>query len=899
MYQKFWKLCLIANLVLCVVSTAHSQDNSGPQTQAKSPAKSSAKSRFNTGHVTLANGDRMPASINLFSKGELEFGSTLFNETVKLNSEHLHSFGFRSVAGASDVPSESPFLFRLKSGTRLTGELISLDRTRCILESSAFGKMTVPIANLIEISKQVDQPETTVYSALNWQQLKHQNRPDAQGRLWIAANAKAPMLAPQRLNRLGRFEVDFLCDKRTEFQIQLRDQKNKNAVSIGVADGTIVLEAGDELEFGDFETVYGSKRLTIDWDGETIHILNELGRSLAKTKLKSESPLSVSIENEGSVLRINELSTSTTNHQVTTGDFPIGQMSVKRVAGDWAAAKAITADAATLAFESQQGGAQRIEIAQVERVWFGTNTDKTETVADPAAESPPGYTCLWRQGQRIVFDQLELQNDRLAYVTNEFESQNFVRNLPAKVFLPQTSQATATTQKTTPPGRDPVNQEFLLAISGIPFSGSYSQGDINNPVRWQFFGFIDPVSLNIQRKIEIRRKAPASSRRIKDTPDRLLLNDGSIIPCRVGMADRTKLNFESKQISSKSVPVDEMRCCFFNSNNLQWQATLTNETVKRALTLPRFSNDLPFTHVLIGRNGDLLRGDLVRIGKEEIEFESRFEPLLIARKNVAGIVAVDASPISQREKETDDPAAPSAPDPVTQIDSAPVIVHVDCGNDFVAVGKYVSLDDKQAVLNSPLLGEVKLDGTGIRQLAFNSQFRDVSALQYFADWQVNASVKPRWTEEVEFAADSNELLNQPAPDFGIPMLSEGEVFQLSNHLGKLVVINFWETTSKPSVRGIPQYRDVIQKFSPQNVVFVAVNQGETTSAVGKFLADQKWNTLDIAMDSNRAVSEKFKVTGIPHLTILDRSGVVRFIKVGYSTRSAVELEQQLRGLLNE
>ena len=896
-YPTFWKFCLFACLFCsCVVST-HGQTNplrSSEAGQAK-PLRES-KTQAVAGHVTLANGDRMPATISLFSNKGIEFGSTLFDETVKLKPNSLQSFGFRPAAESSQNPTGPDFQFWLKSGTRLDGSLISLDDAECVLESPYFGKVVVPIADLVGIKQNVPQLDKTVYTALNWQQLKGSVKPDTQGRLRMppirrSSRVSPQIVLPQKLVGAGRFEIDFLYNPKTEFQIRLTDVKNKSAVSIGVAEESLVVESDGELSFGEFKAIHGTKQLTVDWDGESMNVLNELGQSLVKLELKS-SAFSVSIVNEGNELKINKLSTAVANQEIVTAEVTPEQMLVKNLSGDWMAAKTIMANDAEVTFKGQEGN-EKFKIAEVDQIWFGVKQGEVKPTDDPNAEAALGYACLWQRGQRVVFDHLQWRDNKLQFKTDEFKSPGFVKTgLPAEVFLPNA----------TPPADKPVLQEYELAISGIPFSGSYSQGDVSHPVRWQFFGFLEPVSLNIERKIEIRRSDSTASRPAKDSPDRLLLNDGSIVPCRIGLASEKSLNFESKQVPAKKVPLNEVRCCFFNSNNVQWKKTLTNETVQRALTLPRFAHELAFEHILIGKNSDLLRGNLIEIGKDVIEFESRFETLQIPRKNVVGIVAVDAGAINEIA-ETDKPvdATPEAVGATTEMkeESDPVIMHVDCGNDFIAVGRYVSLDNEQAVLDSRLLGKLQLDDSGIRQIAFNSRFRDVSALQYFTDWQINTSIEPRWTTETEFAADSNELLNQPAPDFALPMLAESDIFQLSGNQGKLVVINFWETTSKPSVLGIPEYRNVIQKFSPQDVVFVGLNQGETVSTVSKFLEEKKWSSLDIAMDANKEVSGEFKVTGIPHLTVLDRSGVVRFIKVGYSKRSAAELEKQLQKLLAE
>ena len=62
------------------------------------------------------------------------------------------------------------------------------------------------------------------------------------------------------------------------------------------------------------------------------------------------------------------------------------------------------------------------------------------------------------------------------------------------------------------------------------------------------------------------------------------------------------------------------------------------ERQSRVLTIPRFFKNNPPTEILLARNGDLLRGRLIRLDKNAVSFVSRLEQFSISRDRLAGVV---------------------------------------------------------------------------------------------------------------------------------------------------------------------------------------------------------------------------------------------------------------------
>ena len=832
-----------------------------------------------SGHVTLANGDRLPAKIETYDQNQIQFGSSLFTETVSLETEHVSAFGFQDNSTSIDQETSLPFVAVLTNGTRLSGNLISLDQQHCEFTSPILGRLKIPTHHLIEIHRSHPEDRLARYSALNWQALTSQQTVNAAGLLQIKNGDNRQLVLPQRLSKNSNIQFEFLVDPKTEFKIILRYAKDLTLATIGVTNGDLLVEANDVLEFGEFQPINQTARLSLNWHEEYgIQLLNELGQPIATIPWDKSGPLSVTLQNDAQVLELREIVINAQPHPTAESDLsshkkivwtnhekPFEIQSVK------------TRDSKAIAQLADQSE-RELPVNNLNRIWFGAAPSSDQQLADTST-SGNQYVCHWLIGDRLTTDEVQLVDGQLTFKSDAFESsQTINQHLPAEVLDTHVLLKSRLL--------DDRNSEFRLAINGAPYSGVYSWGDENHPVKWQFFGFPEPVTLNIRkRKIEIDPTSATANERLPNPPDRIVLKDGSILPCLIETSQNGQLQMTSDRFSAAAVPLDQVRCLFFESSKLRWRQKLTRETIQKTLAKPRFQRDNLFSHVLIGKNGDLLRGNLIGVHPNSIEFESRYEPLLIDRKNVACVIALhDAA----------DPKEEQVAKPETQ-DHA--VAHIECGNDFVVVGKYVSLDDGGATIESPFLGRLQVPSKKLGRLAFNSRLENVSKLQEFTHWKMGATIDPRWEEELEYAANANELLNQPAIDFELAMLDDSRSFRLADHAGKIVVLYFWESDSRPSVLGLPEYLSVVEKFSPRDVVFIALNQQETQSSVSKFTETENLNPLAIGLDHRGEVASLYKVTGIPQLTIIDRNGTIRSINIGYSATSSQELETKIRQLL--
>ena len=55
----------------------------------------------------------------------------------------------------------------------------------------------------------------------------------------------------------------------------------------------------------------------------------------------------------------------------------------------------------------------------------------------------------------------------------------------------------------------------------------------------------------------------------------------------------------------------------------------------------------------------------------------------------------------------------------------------------------------------------------------------------------------------------------------------------------------------------------------------------------------------IAITKDRALTEAYGVTGIPHVVVIDRDGVIRLIRVGSGEKNAHDVEEMIEKLIGD
>jgi thiol-disulfide isomerase/thioredoxin len=147
------------------------------------------------------------------------------------------------------------------------------------------------------------------------------------------------------------------------------------------------------------------------------------------------------------------------------------------------------------------------------------------------------------------------------------------------------------------------------------------------------------------------------------------------------------------------------------------------------------------------------------------------------------------------------------------------------------------------------------------------------------------------------SVSSADIVGQPAPDFALRSLT-GSAVRLSEHLGEVVVINFWATWCGPCRQEMPLLDEIYGKYRPVGMVLLSVNIDEAAEPAAEMAQTLKVS-YPVLFDARKEVSRAYQVNAMPVTVLVDRAGIVRYVSEGFKPGYEKRYTEKLRELLNE
>ena len=135
------------------------------------------------------------------------------------------------------------------------------------------------------------------------------------------------------------------------------------------------------------------------------------------------------------------------------------------------------------------------------------------------------------------------------------------------------------------------------------------------------------------------------------------------------------------------------------------------------------------------------------------------------------------------------------------------------------------------------------------------------------------------------ANDNPEL--QEAPNFTLTKMN-GESFTLSEHEGKVVVLNVWATWCPPCRKEIPDFIEIQEDMRDDGVLFVGVSVDREGWEVVRPFAEEYGINYPLLVDDGTINNKYGPFRGIPTTFIINKKGKVEYVAPGMINRGILE-----------
>ncbi len=138
-------------------------------------------------------------------------------------------------------------------------------------------------------------------------------------------------------------------------------------------------------------------------------------------------------------------------------------------------------------------------------------------------------------------------------------------------------------------------------------------------------------------------------------------------------------------------------------------------------------------------------------------------------------------------------------------------------------------------------------------------------------------------------------VGQEVPGFTFTSF-DGQTMQTADLKGKVVVLNFWASWCKPCEQEAAELEEAWLKYEPAGeVVFLGVDYSDTESAARQYI-EKFAPTYPNGPDLRGALSQMFRIRGVPETYFIDRQGNLGYVKIG-PFQSTDEIVSVVDGLL--
>ncbi len=138
-----------------------------------------------------------------------------------------------------------------------------------------------------------------------------------------------------------------------------------------------------------------------------------------------------------------------------------------------------------------------------------------------------------------------------------------------------------------------------------------------------------------------------------------------------------------------------------------------------------------------------------------------------------------------------------------------------------------------------------------------------------------------------------------APDFRLPAIANADdTIEIDNFLGKVTYLDFWASWCGPCRLSLPALYALYKELRNEGLEVVAVSVDVVDEDSLDFLKRYPVS-YPVAIDTTGDIARSYSVGGMPSGYLIDRTGVIRAVHVGFKRGDEEKLRLEIMELLEE
>ena len=138
-----------------------------------------------------------------------------------------------------------------------------------------------------------------------------------------------------------------------------------------------------------------------------------------------------------------------------------------------------------------------------------------------------------------------------------------------------------------------------------------------------------------------------------------------------------------------------------------------------------------------------------------------------------------------------------------------------------------------------------------------------------------------------------------APNFSGYTASDTSI-QLSDYIGKVVLIDFWASWCGPCRKEMPFLVELHEQFRKFGFEIIAINIDDEIKNMQGFISKlEKKPAFPILIDHKKKNPELYEIKAMPTTIFVDKKGKIRFWHNGFKESHQEKYIRELKTLLNE